>query len=316
VFWGVDPSLRYPRFLSRYAPEPAGLHVPAGRSARTVIAIDIDDARGPEDADIRVAVPAAMEVATLSWLTALAAQPPGNPATEPPSDPATQIASHPATQPPTLVTPRAIAQDLLPALLAGRYLSLVADAEPGSAPEGAKGATAVAGPSGGLPRASALIALAQALNGPTRCALTSLRAGGNRSGADAALTSQTGYPAAVDFSRGYPRYRPYDSGRLASGVDAVLVVGSLALVPAPVRELIGRVAAAIIGPRASDAPPPHAQAVIDAGTAGIHCGGTALRMDDVPLPLRRMVPGAPDPAVLIRGLRDRLFLLPLAAGRS
>jgi formylmethanofuran dehydrogenase subunit B len=59
-------------------------------------------------------------------------------------------------------------------------------------------------------RLSALIALVQALNGPTRAALSLLRAGGNRSGVDAVLTSQTGYPAAVDFSRGAPRYRPYD----------------------------------------------------------------------------------------------------------
>ena len=31
VFWGVDPAVRYPRYSSRYAPEPAGMHVPGGR---------------------------------------------------------------------------------------------------------------------------------------------------------------------------------------------------------------------------------------------------------------------------------------------
>ena len=39
--------------------------------------------------------------------------------------------------------------------------------------------------------------LAQTLNGPTRGALSTLRAGGNRSGADAVLTWQTGYPIAI-----------------------------------------------------------------------------------------------------------------------
>src|SRR5688500_19418249 len=43
-------------------------------------------------------------------------------------------------------------------------------------------------------RAEALIAVTHALNGPTRAALSTLRAGGNRSGADSVATWQTGYP--------------------------------------------------------------------------------------------------------------------------
>src|SRR5256885_17103240 len=80
-------------------------------------------------------------------------------------------------------------------MTAARYVAIVADSEPGLVP---------ADPA----RAEALVALAQALNGPTRCALSTLRGGGNRSGADAVLTWQTGFPFAVDFARGYPTYRP------------------------------------------------------------------------------------------------------------
>src|SRR5207302_1553313 len=97
-----------------------------------------------------------------------------------------------------------------------RYVALVADAEPGPTPSDPD-------------RAEALIALAQALNGPTRCALSTLRGGGNRSGADAVLTWQTGFPFAVDFGRGYPTYRPHAGAaeRLAAGeVDAALVIGA------------------------------------------------------------------------------------------
>ena len=63
VFWGVDPARRYPRFWSRYAPEPSGVHV-GGRKDRTVIAVDVGDARGPEDADARLAVMPDREVAS------------------------------------------------------------------------------------------------------------------------------------------------------------------------------------------------------------------------------------------------------------
>jgi len=43
VFWGVDPSRRYPRFWSRYAPEPTGVHV-GGRLSRTIVAVDVGSA--------------------------------------------------------------------------------------------------------------------------------------------------------------------------------------------------------------------------------------------------------------------------------
>ena len=52
VFWGLDPAARYPRYRERVAPAPAGAHVPDGRRSRTVIAVDVGDARGPDDADV------------------------------------------------------------------------------------------------------------------------------------------------------------------------------------------------------------------------------------------------------------------------
>jgi formylmethanofuran dehydrogenase subunit B len=47
--------------------------------------------------------------------------------------------------------------------------------------------------------------------------------------------------------------------------------------------------------------------VIDTGVAGIHEDGTAVRMDDVPLPVRAVVSGsAPATPSLIRDLRARV----------
>ena len=53
VFWGVDLE-RYPRYATRYAPEPEGLFVPDGRRGRTVVAVDIGEMRVPIEADVRV----------------------------------------------------------------------------------------------------------------------------------------------------------------------------------------------------------------------------------------------------------------------
>src|SRR5207247_10485008 len=102
-------------------------------------------------------------------------------------------------------------------------------------------------------RAEALVTLAQALNAPTRCALVVLRGGGNRSGAEAVLTWQTGFPFAVDCAAGFPTYRPHAGAAalLAAGeIDAALVIGSPASIPAP---LIGGLAGLLtvaIGSRA------------------------------------------------------------------
>jgi formylmethanofuran dehydrogenase subunit B len=152
-------------------------------------------------------------------------------------------------------------------------------------------------------RAEALIALTQALNGPTRAALCSLRAGGNRVGAESALTSQTGYPFAVDYSRGYPRYRPDHRGLagLESGAfRAALIVGSPPM-DESTRNAFSRMTPAIIGPRASQAPFTTTVAV-DTGVAGIHEEGSAYRMDEVPLGLRASVSGPRSTTAVLLGL--------------
>ncbi|MEP6572679.1 MAG: hypothetical protein ABJD11_08280, partial [Gemmatimonadota bacterium] len=180
-----------------------------------------------------------------------------------------------------------------------RYAVIVNDAEPGS------------GLSVEPARAEALIALAQALNGPTRAALSTLRAGGNRSGAEAVMLWQTGFPFAVDFARGFPRYRAEESaGQFVArgGVSLTFVIGSAAGIPetmqVALKGLPAPVSTIILGPRASEASFPFVVA-IDTGIAGIHEGGTAYRMDDIPLPLHPALPGQIGTADMLRTLAAR-----------
>jgi formylmethanofuran dehydrogenase subunit B len=88
----------------------------------------------------------------------------------------------------------------------------------------------------------------------------------------------------VDFTLGAPRYRADEpASEVVGEVQAVLIAGEAgALPPAFEGRLAGR-AVAVIGPRASEAP--FAEVAIDTGVAGIHDGGTAYRLDEVPLPL-------------------------------
>ena len=194
LFWGVDPSDRYPRYLSRYALEPVGTQIPQGRKGRFVISVSIGAERGIKEADLSLDLTPGDEIAALSLMRATVA---GNRLGVPAGNLGQAV----------VIAKR---------LMQSRYAVIVHDAEP----------------SGGQRdplRVEGLIALTEALNEPTRATLSSLRAGGNRTGAEAVLTWQTGYPFAVDYSRGYPRYTPAERGldRLARGAfRAVLLAGA------------------------------------------------------------------------------------------
>jgi formylmethanofuran dehydrogenase subunit B len=156
----------------------------------------------------------------------------------------------------------------------------------------------------------ALIALSFALNVSARGALILLRGGGNRTGAEAVTTWQTGFPVAVDFSRGIPRYDPWTgsaAARLSRGrLDAVLIVGNTFLLPRALTAQLRDVATCTIGPRASEGPFAEGVAVIDAGVPGIHHAGLVLRMDDVPVPVRGGLTGPPSSEVFARALYERI----------
>ena len=282
VFWGVDPAVAYPRYAARFAPDAPGLYAPDGRRSRVVMAVDIGARRGPTDADIRVELPPSGEVPVLTALRALV------------------MPAGPPSVPPSLSrdTVWGLAASMAPVLAAARYIAVVADAEwAGDASRSSADA-------------AALIAFVQALNGPARAALSLLRAGGNRNGADAVLTSQTGYPMAVDFSRGYPRYRPHEgtaAARLDRGeVDAVLVVGAVHDIPADVTSRLVSVPHVVIGARACESTLGGGVSAIDAATVGIHESGLVLRMDDVPLSVRALVEGPPTVVMLLDALTSRL----------
>lgn len=273
VLWDVDEA-RYPRLAERYAIDPIGLEVPDGRRGRRVISVTVRAAAWP-GADQHVPLTRADEVPTLEVVAALL-----NDVTSPTG--AGQV--------------WAVASALADVLLQGRYVAVLADAEP---------LAADAGPLDAPGRAAALWRLSHALNHRTRGAVIALRAGGNRTGAESVMTSQTGYPMAVDFAGGAPRYRPYDGAAAhldAAGVDAVLVAGDARALDTELLARIGAVPSAVVGPAASDGPLAKGRVAIDTARAGVHEAGTALRLDEVPLPLRSVLDGPPGASDLLARL--------------
>jgi len=114
-------------------------------------------------------------------------------------------------------------------------------------------------------------------------------------GADSVLAWQTGYPFGVNLSRGYPRYNPGEftgPEMLARGeVDVCLIVGgeTASDFPAAALDRLRQIPVILL-----DAPgvEPIVPAAVAFTTAvyGVHRPGTAYRMDEVPIPLRVILP--------------------------
>jgi len=147
---------------------------------------------------------------------------------------------------------------------------------------------------GKLRNIDAAISLVRDLNRYTKFMIMPMRGHFNVTGANVVYTWQTGYPYAVDFSHGYPRYNPGETSVvdiLSRGEsDASLIVASdpVAHFPKAAVENLVRNPLIVIDPE----PTPTslmADVVFPSAFVGIEAEGTAYRMDHVPLPLKKVV---------------------------
>jgi formylmethanofuran dehydrogenase subunit B len=116
----------------------------------------------------------------------------------------------------------------------------------------------------------------------------------NVAGSDATLTWQTGYPYAVNFSRGYPQYGPGEFSAVdllaRKEVDAALILASdpIAHFPYQAAGYLKEIPTIAIDPKRS-LTTEVAKVVIPTAMAGISAEGTAYRMDNIPIRLRKVV---------------------------
>ena len=141
----------------------------------------------------------------------------------------------------------------------------------------------------------ALLQLVTDLNLHTRFYARRMRRYGDVAGADSVLAWQTGYPFGVNLSRGYPRYNPGEftgPDVLARGeADVCVIVGGETAANLPPAALAGlrKIPVILLDPPGV---PPVVPAAVKFTTAvyGVHRPGTAYRMDEVPVPLRVLLP--------------------------
>ena len=140
----------------------------------------------------------------------------------------------------------------------------------------------------------AALSLVRELNQYTKFVIMPMRGHFNVTGANVVFTWQTGYPYAVDFSHGFPRYNPGETSVIdmlcRKESDAALVIASdpVATFPMKAAQNLLEHPLIVIDPE----PTPTslmADVVIPPAFVGIEAGGTAYRMDHVPLPLKKVV---------------------------
>jgi formylmethanofuran dehydrogenase subunit B len=160
----------------------------------------------------------------------------------------------------------------------------------------------------------AAIRLIQDLNSYTKWNMMPMRGHFNVAGANKTSTWQTGYPFAVDYARGYPRYQPGEYTAVDMLVnkeaDAMLNIAAdpAAHFPRAAITHMSAIPVINIDPK-RNMTSLMAEVNIPVALSGIECDGAAVRMDGLPLYLKKVV--EPPPGVLpdrdvLRMIHDKL----------
>ncbi len=263
IFWGCDPLVSHPRHMERYSVDPIGEFVPEGERDRTVIVVDDHPTASSARADLFIQIESNRDFDSLWALRGL-------------------VRGIDISAESPVGVPRDVLADLAQRMKTCR--SGVVFFGLGLSRRGL-----------GHHNVEALLRLVTDLNRHTRFYARRMRLYGDVTGADSVLCWQTGYPFSVNLGRGYPRFNPGEfsvEGVLErQEVDACVILGSETLEQLSAAALahLRQVPTIVLDYPNVDCivtPSVHFTTAI----YGIHRPGTAYRMDEIPIPLRKFLP--------------------------
>jgi len=280
IYWGVDPLESHPRHLQRYAVEPLGRWVPRGRDDRRLVVVDVRPTATAGRADKFLQIAAGRDLEVLWTLRAIVR----GLAVDPRYDAGAPLAEL-----------RQLADWMASCRCGVVFFGL-----------------GLARLASGHRDVEALLRLVRDLNGITRFHARRMRVPGDVAGADSVLCWQTGFPFSVNLARGYPRYNPgeYSANELLARreADACLLVGSEGVVDLSdnARTHLQSIPIMVLDYPSVESPWEPAVR-FTTGVHGVHLPGTAYRMDEVPIPLRPVVPSPyPSDEDVLREIIQRL----------
>ncbi|MCA9247960.1 MAG: formylmethanofuran dehydrogenase subunit B [Planctomycetales bacterium] len=261
VYWGGNPAECHPRHFTKYALMPKGKFVPRGRKDRTMVLVDIRETKSVKASDIFLQIRPGKDFEVITILRALVKE-------QPVDESQVQETGLTLEQLQDFVDRMKKAK--FGVFFFGMGLSMTRGKHMNSA---------------------ALLTLAAELNAFTKFVAMPMRGHGNVTGADVIMRWQTGYPFAIQFGRGYPRYNPGEFSTVdllvRGDVDAALILGADpgATMPQPAIDHLARIPTICLDPKVTHTSRLSRVHITTAAT-GISAPGTGYRMDEVPLPLR------------------------------
>jgi len=257
IYWGSDPLRTHPRHIERYSGTPASEFLPGGRADRTLVLIHSAASQTERAADLAIRITPGTHADVLAALWQLVRDADWQPAV-------------------ARSLPLDALRNLAGRIKSCRYGVIFAGEELAQGPAASQ-------------ILETLHQFVAELNGLTRFTIRSM----GHSGAETALTWQTGFPCAVDFQQGFPRYQPGEFSTeellLRKEVDSCVIMGSdslESLSPAALHVLQGLPTIVLDAPHQSCPFTPHVQ--FTTALPGVQMAGTAYRMDGVALPLQKL----------------------------
>jgi len=154
--------------------------------------------------------------------------------------------------------------------------------------------------------------LVSELNRYTRFYAIAMRGHGNVNGSNQVLAWQTGYPLAVNFYRGYPRFNPGEFSvvdmLMRREVDAALIIATDpgAHLPESAVRYLQSIPTVVLEPH-ENLTTAWAKVVIPVAPAGVGAEGTFYRMDNVSLRLKKLVDFPfPSDVEVLRAIKERV----------
>lgn len=279
VFWGCNPAEAHMRHFSRYSAMPVGMQITQGRKGRKLINVDVRKSKSAKIADQFIQVEPNGDYQVISVLRALL-----------------KGQSFPRDMTVGGVQVReleALLEDLkncsYGVILFGMGLTMTR---------------------GKYMNVQAALSLVSELNAYAKVSIMPMRGHGNVVGSENTLTWQTGYPFAVNFSKGYPRFNPGEFTVVdllaRKEVDAVFVIASdpMASLPLQAAEYLKQIPAIVIDPH-WNATTKYAEVVLPSAVMGIEAAGTFYRMDNVPLRMKKFLESTyPSDKEIIQRIRE------------
>ena len=262
IFWGCNPAESHLRHLSRYSVTAKGTLTPNGKRDRTVVGVDVRPTGTTRVADLFLQVEQGRDYEVLTTLRALVK---GKAVS------AQTVGGLPVSQLEELV--ERITHCRFGVVLMGMGLTQTGGRDL---------------------NVGELFSLVGELNHYNRFSVIPMRGHGNVAGADQVMAWQTGYPFAVNFSRGYPRYGPGEFTTvdmlIRGEADAALIIASdpVAHLPRAAAEHLARIPTIVLDPN-PNLTSNGAWVVMPTACYGVDALGTAYRMDGIPLRLRAVL---------------------------